>query len=336
MFQITPAMAVFGYEAGDAAAAAGPLREISDLATRFPQVPVLIPAISTAPHLLEFIDDVAARGGHVVGMSHSRGITVLLSFETQLPFDKLPEWRELRALPLAEQGRLLRDPSVRERLVRSAVTNPFGRAIGTEARPPDYEHIRVLADPVEEGPTIAELAASRRRDPVEVMIDLALAQDLKQFFTQRRPGNTHANLLATMTHPRTVMTFSDAGAHVSQIADCSIHTHLLAHWVRAAHAFPIHEAIRMITSVPAGVWGFHDRGRLQPGFAADVNVIDPDTVAPDLPELVTDLPGGARRIMQTARGFRATVVGGEIVLEDGQPTGAYPGRVLRSGAADNT
>ena len=132
-----------------------------------------------------------------------------------------------------------------------------------------------------------------------------------------------------MKHPRTVMTFSDAGAHVSQISDVSIQTHLLAYWVREREAFTLEEAVRMITLVPATAWGFADRGLVREGFVADLNVFDPETVAPALPTVQHDLPAGARRLVQKATGFRATVVGGEVVLEDGEHTGALPGRLVR-------
>jgi N-acyl-D-amino-acid deacylase len=126
-----------------------------------------------------------------------------------------------------------------------------------------------------------------------------------------------------------VMTFSDSGAHVSQILDCSIQTHLLAHWVRNRQAIALEEAIRMITLVPAMAWGFSDRGLLREGLVADVNVIDPARVGPEMPTLEYDLPGGARRLIQKASGFLATVVGGEVVLRSGEQTGARPGRLLR-------
>ena len=102
------------------------------------------------------------------------------------------------------------------------------------------------------------------------------------------------------------MTFSDSGAHLSQIADSSIHTHLLGYWVRDRQEFTLEEAVRMITLAPALAWGFADRGLLRPGMAADVNVFDPATVGPAVPVLVDDLPGGGRRLEQRSVGFRAT------------------------------
>jgi N-acyl-D-aspartate/D-glutamate deacylase len=132
-----------------------------------------------------------------------------------------------------------------------------------------------------------------------------------------------------MKHPGTVVTFSDSGAHVSQIMDASLQTHLLSHWVRERHAFTLEEAVRMLSFEPATRWGFADRGLLREGLAADLIVFDPATVAPEMPEVVHDLPAGARRLVQRSRGFAASVVNGEIVLRDGKPTGALPGRLLR-------
>jgi N-acyl-D-aspartate/D-glutamate deacylase len=256
---------------------------------------------------------------------------VVFSFETRSPFDKLPEWKEVRSRPIEEQKRLFRDPEIRERLVRAANKGQYGRAIGTEVRPPDYELIQVWQQPIPPNPTVAEMASSRNVDPVELMIDLALASDFKQFFFQPLRDYEDDLLLKVMKHPRMVMTFSDAGAHVSQLADCSIQTHLLAYWTRKREEFTLEEAVRMLTLAPATAWGFADRGLVREGFMADLNVFDPDTVGPELPTLVHDLPAGAKRIIQKAQGFRATIVGGKVVLREGEHTGELPGRLLRAG-----
>jgi len=128
-----------------------------------------------------------------------------------------------------------------------------------------------------------------------------------------------------------VMTFSDSGAHVSQIMDSSIHTHLLAYWVRQREAFTISEAIRMITAAPARAWGLHDRGLLREGMVADINVFDPATVGPRLPTVEADLPGGAIRLRQQADGFLATLVRGQVTFQDGEHTGALAGQLVRAG-----
>ena len=157
---------------------------------------------------------------------------------------------------------------------------------------------------------MAALAAAAGVHPADLMIQLALDRGMETLFVQPNFVYTDDDLEDVMRHPRTVMTFSDAGAHVSQVADASIHTHLLSHWVRQKQAFTLEEAVRMVTQVPAAAWGVGDRGLVRPGLVADLNVIDPETLAPEVPELVYDLPGGARRLVQRARGYRATVVGG--------------------------
>jgi N-acyl-D-aspartate/D-glutamate deacylase len=295
--------------------------------------------IATNPggyEMLDLIDDIAAVGGRMIGQSHCRGINVLLSFATRLPFDLLPEWHDVRALPDHEQLQALRDPGVRERLIRAGMEGDYSRwrGIGAMPRKPDFDGIRVYLHGLPPNPTVAEVAAQRGVSPVEAMIDLALETDLGQLFIQPSlyPQDPDV-LLAVMRHPRTVMTFSDSGAHLSQIADASIHTHLLGYWVRERQEFTLEEAVRMLTLAPAMAWGFADRGLLREGMAADVNVFDPDRVGPAVPEVVRDLPQGGKRLSQRAEGFKATVVGGEITILDGETTGARPGRLVRGRGA---
>jgi N-acyl-D-aspartate/D-glutamate deacylase len=278
---------------------------------------------------LALLDETAQAGGQMFAQVHSRGLNVVLSFKSQLPFDDLPEWKPFRALPLSEQKRLLRDPATRARLIAGADDEPVRRALGTEARPFSYEWI-FLYDKVA-GPhrTIAQIASERGVPPAEAMIDLALERDFDCFFIHPVANELQDSVLEMMRHPRTVVTFSDAGAHVSQISDCSLQTHLLSHWVREKQAFTLEQAVRMITFVPATYWGFSDRGLVREGFAADLVVFDPNTIAPEMPQVVNDLPAGARRLLQRARGISATVVNGQILLRDGKPTGALPGRLLR-------
>jgi N-acyl-D-amino-acid deacylase len=278
---------------------------------------------------LELIDRTSAAGGRMYGQAHCREFSVLLSFKTRLPFDVLPEWRELRAQPLAEQARALRDPALRARLVDAAHHGDYGRAIGAETRKPDYRWLRILNGPLPPNPTVAEVAEREGKDPVELMIDLALESDFEQFFVQVIANRNPDDLYEIMTHPRTVMTFSDSGAHVSQIMDSSIQTHLLAHWVRDRQALTLEQAVRMLTLEPSTAWGFADRGLVREGLVADLNVFDPATVGPDLPTVETDLPAGARRLKQTSTGFLATIVGGEVLLREGKHTGALPGQLLR-------
>jgi N-acyl-D-aspartate/D-glutamate deacylase len=278
---------------------------------------------------LALLDETAAAGGRMFGQVHSRSLSALLSFRTQLPFDRLPVWKELRALPLAEQRTRLRQPDVRRQLVEASGQRENRQAVGTEARPADYDWLLVF-DSVE-GPhrTIAEVARERGQHPAETLIDLALEKDLQRFFLQPLANEDQDYALELMRHPRTVTTFSDSGAHVSQLMDSSLQTHLLSHWVRKKQAFTLEQAVRMLTLVPATLWGFADRGLIREGMAADLVVFDPDTVGAAMPEVADDLPAGARRLVQRSRGIAATVVNGAVLLREGKHTGALPGTLLR-------
>jgi len=289
--------------------------------------------------VLALIDTIAAAGGRMIGQTHCRGISVLLSFKTRLPFDALAVWEPVRALPLDAQARALRDPETRQRLVQAAMTADYSgwRGIGAMPRKPDFEGIRVYQHGLPPNPTVADLARERGVTPVDLMIDLALESDFEQMFIQPSlyPQDPDV-LLAALRHPRTVMTFSDSGAHLSQIADASIHTYLLGHWVRDRQVFGWEEAIRMITFAPALGWGFADRGLIREGMVADINVFDPEVVGPAVPTVVNDLPAGGKRLDQRSVGFKATVVGGRTTLTGGEPTGARPGSLLRNRLARST
>ncbi len=279
---------------------------------------------------LAMLEETNAAGGRMVAQTFCMESGIVLSFLTQLPFDRLEGWTELRRLTAEEQLVHLRDPGVRARLVDAAINGRYdGEVVGAEARPPDFDAIRVMDDLGRPSRSVADIAADRRCHPVDVMIDLALERDLERFFFHVVSNVSEPEVLELLRHPSSVMTFSDSGAHVRQLVNSSIHTHLLSYWVRERGEFTLEEAIRMVTSVPAEIWHVADRGLIREGMVADLNVIDPDSVAACAPEVVSDLPGGAQRLVQRSRGILATVVSGEVVLFDGQHTGALPGQLLR-------
>ena len=290
-------------------------------------------AIPNGANTLPLMEETAALGGQMYGLTHCRGVAVVLSFKTRLPFDNLPEWKQIRSQPLDAQRAALLDPAVRARLVHEANHGDYGRAIGAEARKPDWNVVSILRSPYLPNPSVAEEAARRGIDPVELVIELALESDFDQYFVQMLTQQPEDELMKLLRSPYSAMTFSDAGAHVSQILDCSIQTHLLAYWVRERQMLSIEEAIPMITRKPAEMWRLHDRGLLRAGMAGDVTIIDLDRVAPDMPEVVDDLPGGSRRLTQTAQGYVATIVNGEVLTRDGTATDNRPGHLLRGGGA---
>jgi N-acyl-D-amino-acid deacylase len=279
----------------------------------------------------DLLNETAAAGGRMYAQVHSRALNVLLSFEAHTPFDKWEVWKDIRSLPLAEQKAKLRDPAIKAKLVEVASREYTGpRIVGAEARPPQWEWVYPMFDMSFEQPSMAELAAARGVHPVELMIDLSLEHDFKIYFRQPIANEDQSHVLEMMQHPRSLVTFSDSGAHVAQIMDSSLQTHLLSYWVREKQAFTLEQAVRRITYDTATVWGLHDRGLIREGMAGDLVVFDPDTVGARLPEVVHDLPAGAKRLKQTANGIRHTIVNGEILLTDNEPTGANPGRLLRA------
>jgi N-acyl-D-aspartate/D-glutamate deacylase len=280
---------------------------------------------------LAMADETAAAGGRMFIQVHSRALSLVLSFETHMPYDKLPVWRDVRQLSLSEQEAALRDPEMRRRLIEAAngQADDGGQGIGPEARSANYDHLFVMNSGLTPHRSVAEVARERNQDPVETVIDLALEKGMKQCFLQPIANENEEHALEMIRHPRTVVTFSDSGAHVSQIMDASLQSHLLGYWVRERQELTLEDAVRQITMVPASYWGMHDRGLLRKGYAADVVVFDPETIAPLLPEVVHDLPAGARRLKQKSVGIKATVVNGEVLMRDNEHTGALPGQLIR-------
>jgi N-acyl-D-aspartate/D-glutamate deacylase len=280
--------------------------------------------------LYDIIEKRNQTGSRIFTQVHSREINSILSFETSTPFDTWDVWRDVRKLPLEGQIAAMRDPETKARMVEVA-SRPYQgpEVVGAEARPPEWDIFYALDKVALPHPTLADLAQSRGVSPAEAMIDIALESDLKAFFRQPLANENQDDALALMRHPDSCVTFSDSGAHVSQIMDSSLQTHLLSHWVRQEEAFTLEQAIRMITYDTATRWGFHDRGLLREGMAADIVVLDPAKVGAEMPVVVNDLPGGAKRLKQFSTGIKATVVGGQTVLKDNQHTGALPGQLLR-------
>ena len=287
----------------------------------------------------EWMDRVAAEGGRVLGQATTRSINAIFSLKSYLPFDALPAWSDIRGLPVQEQQARFRDPETRTRLVAAEAgmqprSTEFqgGGAATTNPMKPDYANLFPLFDVNWDEPSIEALGQSSGQHPIEVMLDL-MAENEDLLFVQPLVNETPDEVRRMLNSPRTLATFSDSGAHVCQEMGSSLQTHLLSYWVRNKQAFTLEEAVRMLTFDNASAWNMHDRGLLRPGFTADIVVFDETTVRPRLPTVQRDLPGGARRLVQKADGFAATVVGGAITLRDGEPTGAHPGQLIRGGAA---
>ena len=323
-----------GMTSPDAEARAEPMRRLRALAVTA-ALPVTF-GITTYgdpnrwQELLALLDDAARDGGQLWGQSSCQPSGAVFNWATWLPFDKLPAWAEVRKRPLDEQAAILRDTDVRKRLVADVGDRDF--TLAKEAvKKSFFDRLVVMEQAGKLSRSLADVAVERDVHPVEAMIDLALESRFDVFFFQPTSNDDPDDVQRILDHPRTVMTFSDAGAHVSQIMNASLPTHLLSVWVRDRQVFTLEQAVRMLTLVPATVWGLADRGLVREGFVADLNVIDPETVAAHLPRVERDLPGGAARLTQRASGFLSTVVGGQVLLEQGEHTGALPGSLMRAG-----
>jgi N-acyl-D-amino-acid deacylase len=282
-----------------------------------------------------FMDETVALGGRMYGQATTRSINAVFSLKSYLPFDVLPAWKAVRALPLAEQKARLRDPEVRARLIAEEATMKprertlqGGGAATTDPRKPNYDNLFPMLSVDWDDPSVGELSRRHNKHPVEVILDLALEND-NRMFVQPIVNEQPADVLNLLKHPRTLATFSDSGAHVCQEMGSSLQTHLLSYWVRNKQQFTLEEAVRMLTFDNASAWELPDRGLIRTGYAADLVVFDEAGVKPQLPTVETDLPGGARRLVQKADGIMATIVNGTVAIENGQATGNSGGQVLK-------
>ena len=283
------------------------------------------------------VDETVAAGGKMMIQGTATWNGSLRSFETATPYDMIPVWKPFRQLPLAEQEAGLRDPEMRKKLVDAVnahVHKPDPTLPNLYQRPVDWDWVFPYDRTLPPFRTMTQVAAERGVAPIDAFIDLALEHHLKLFFIQPSFNEDQDYVLAHIRHPNSVVTFSDAGAHVA--TTCSpIHGHLLGHWVRNAEAIPLEMAIRKITFDIANFWGLKNRGWLHEGYCADITVFDPHTVAPGLPKLHHDLPAGASRIKQKTDGIKATIVNGEVLMRDNEHTGALPGQLIRGPLAHN-
>ena len=277
-----------------------------------------------------------AAGAHLapqVGAFHQG---LLCGLRTLHPFMGRPSYQALRRLPTPERARRMADPATKAAiLAERAAPDATSLATFMLAQPDAVFPSGPI--PVREPDPTASLAAhatATRRAPDDLLYDWTIADEgraLVQFFLTGYPGSLDANL-ELMTHPMSVLGLGDGGAHVDVICDASYPSFLLSHFVRdrSRGTMPVETAIRLLTSRPAEVYGLHDRGLIAAGYRADLNLLDLAAITQQPVDVVRDLPAGAKRIVQRATGFVATLVDGTMVQRDGNDTGARPGRVVRS------
>ncbi|MSQ71194.1 MAG: D-aminoacylase [Betaproteobacteria bacterium] len=287
--------------------------------------------------ILELMAKASAEGEPLHAQVPGRSVSNMLGLtSSRNPFFLNPSFREIAALPLEGQVAKLRDPAFRTRLLSEkpdATTETLRNVTGRFERmfrlgdPPDYE-------PSLQG-SVGELARAQGRSPQDVVLDIMLEREGNELLFMPLTNYADGNLDSTLKmlrHPNAVLGLSDGGAHVSRVCDSSTPTYMLTHWARdrkRGPTLPLEEAVRMQTSSTASFFGINDRGVLAQGRKADLNVIDFAGLALRAPEMVRDLPGNAKRLVQKADGYLATVVSGVPIFENGNATGAMPGRLIR-------
>jgi len=266
-----------------------------------------------------------------------RPIGLLLGLQTFHPLNSRPSYAAIAGLPIDELVARMRDRDVRARILAEepAVEMPAYIAL-------TFDRIFELGDPPNyepaPGESIAERAARAGVTPDEMFYDLLLERDGRSLLLRPLLGYsdfTLEPLRAMLEHPASVLGIGDGGAHVRAICDASNPTFMLTHWVRdrtRGPRLPLEMVIAKMTANNAALYGLHDRGTIEPGKKADVNVIDLERLQLRAPRFVNDLPGGAGRLVQDADGYRATIVSGEVIRRDGVDTGARPGKLVRSGS----
>jgi N-acyl-D-aspartate/D-glutamate deacylase len=287
--------------------------------------------------LLALSAEAVQEGAQIFPQVAGRPFGMLIGFQTQYhPFADRPSYQAIAALPLEERVQRLRDPAVRERILSETVhyDDAFAASANSSFHklfplgvPPNYEPA-----PDE---SVAAIAEREGRQPEDVLYELMLRRDGRElvlFPILNYSELTCDPIYEMLHHPRAVLGLGDGGAHCGIICDASIPTFMLTHWVRdrrRGKRIPLEFAVKRMTADTAALYGLGDRGQLRAGFKADLNLIDMERLQLRLPEMVFDLPDAARRLVQRADGYVATLVAGEVVMRDGQPTDARPGALVR-------
>ena len=247
-------------------------------------------------------------------------------------FNFMPTWKRIMNSPGEERIAAFADASLRPRLAEEVAAHSDVTALGFSGR---WDHVVIVKPALERnkalaGMTAAELGAQRGQSPMDAFLDLAVEERLKTWCARNQQNNDDEAMAEILNDPHTLIGLSDAGAHVVREGGYGYAVHFLSDWVRDKGIMPLEEGVRRLTSLPADVFGVPGRGRLTPGSKADILALDYERLGLDPSEEAYDLPGGAMRLKQTARGIAYTIVNGEPLMEDGAHTGALPGQVVRN------
>ncbi len=286
--------------------------------------------------VMDMLDGAVADGLPMRAQITPRPLGTLFGLDTgRHPFSYHPSYRAIEDKPLAERVALMRDPGLRAKLLSEKPENDIPSLV---ARVQNFEYMFPFGDPPNYAPSredcVAAMAEAQGRSPFEIVYDLLLEDDGHAMLFAPNSGIANYNFNACfelLQNPNTVVGLADGGAHVAHISDTSFPTFLLSYWGRdrPEGTLDLGKMVARLTTDPAEVVGLKDRGVLAPGFKADINVIDFDRLQVERPYMVHDLPKGAKRLLQKARGYTATIVAGQPVYREGEATGALPGTLVR-------
>ncbi len=307
--------------------------ELLDLLLAESGRPVTFIAMFDRDDLPEAVRDTLRRAAPLIARGarpQTSPLPLTREFNMRNPFSfaAFPSWRRVfedKSKPA--QAAAYRDPAFRAQF-REELKRPA--AFGNWARITLHEVKSAALKPLE-GMTVAEIAATQGKDPVDAFLDVTLADDLDNEFTMASFNTRVDRMTEILADPSILIGLGDGGAHVDMLCDSGYPTYVLGTWVRERGALTLEQAVRRMTSDPADFFGIRDRGRILPGLAADLAIFDPASVgSAGRPERRYDLPGGAKRMVMRSQGMHHTVVNGVVTWEDGALTGAAAGAVLRS------
>lgn len=293
--------------------------------------------------VLKLLEEAHAAGEPVYAQVAGRAIGILMSFRlTAHPFVAHPTFKEVMKLPWTEASQKLRDPSVRAQILAEEPVGNLNMFEAYVTRAFDKmfpERAAGAADRVDYEPRLEDSIAARAKaadvSPLALAYDALCERNGEGFIYFPLLNYTGGDLsftAAVQAHPATRMGLSDAGAHCGAVCDGGVPTFMMTHWTRdraRGPKFSLPWVVHRQTRETAEFYGLMDRGLLKPGYKGDVNVIDADALRALDAEVAYDLPGGARRLIQKARGYVATVVSGVVTIRNDAPTGARPGKLIR-------
>ena len=264
-------------------------------------------------------------GGQVYPQLACRPIVFQVQLAEPAPFATADAMAEVLSVPAGERAQYYRDEAWRVRARADMDRQWFGSFDRVFVQ--ETTNHPELAD----GPSMADLAKERGVHPVDVMCDIALDDDLLTRFRVVVANDDEEALARLLSDDAVLLGLSDAGAHASQLCDAVFSTYLLEHWVRETGVLSLEKAVWRLTGHPAEVYGLPGRGRIAPGFAADLVAFDPATIGVEPMERVYDLPAGADRLLASSHGIAKVWVNGVLVRENDKDTGDRPGHVIRDG-----